>query len=45
MRWPSAPTSRRTRLLHYYEEQGLLAPGRTPNGYRGYPERLLNRIV
>ncbi|MBO2460019.1 MerR family transcriptional regulator [Actinomadura violacea] len=25
-----------TRLLRYYEEQGLLAAGRDPNGYRRY---------
>lgn len=34
--------SRRTgvgaRLLRYYEEQGLLAPERGPNGYREYGE-------
>ncbi|TDB97463.1 MerR family transcriptional regulator [Actinomadura sp. 7K534] len=34
--------SRRTgvspRLLRYYEEQGLLEPGRGPNGYRHYDE-------
>jgi DNA-binding transcriptional MerR regulator len=34
--------SRRTgvpaRLLRYYEEQGLLHPGRGDNGYRSYPE-------
>ncbi|SOD90311.1 MerR family transcriptional regulator [Streptomyces sp. Ag109_G2-15] len=27
-----------TRLLRYYEEQGLLHPGRADNGYRSYPE-------
>ncbi|MFJ8034298.1 MULTISPECIES: MerR family transcriptional regulator [unclassified Streptomyces] len=27
-----------TRLLRYYEEQGLLSPERTGNGYRSYPE-------
>ena len=26
------------RSLRYYEEQGLLAPGRTPSGYRVYVE-------
>lgn len=32
------------RLLRYYEEQGLLAPGRTANGYRDYPEPLVERV-
>ncbi|MFE1592131.1 MerR family transcriptional regulator [Nocardia sp. NPDC058705] len=27
-----------TRLLRYYEEQGLLHPHRDSNGYRSYPE-------
>ncbi|WP_410537380.1 MerR family transcriptional regulator [Streptomyces sp. KL2] len=27
-----------TRLLRYYEEQGLLTPERGPNGYREYGE-------
>ncbi|GAA1650370.1 MerR family transcriptional regulator [Georgenia ruanii] len=27
-----------TRLLRYYEEQGLLSPGRSANGYRTYDE-------
>lgn len=27
-----------TRLLRYYEEQGLLEAGRGPNGYRDYDE-------
>ncbi|MEU4322073.1 MerR family transcriptional regulator [Nocardia fluminea] len=27
-----------TRLLRYYEEQGLLRPHRDANGYRSYPE-------
>jgi DNA-binding transcriptional MerR regulator len=26
------------RLLRYYEEQGLIKPGRAPNGYREYGE-------
>jgi DNA-binding transcriptional MerR regulator len=26
------------RLLRYYEEQGLITPGRAPNGYREYGE-------
>ncbi|UGT57241.1 MerR family transcriptional regulator [Nocardia asteroides] len=28
-----------TRLLRYYEEQGLLRPRRDPNGYRSYSEK------
>jgi DNA-binding transcriptional MerR regulator len=27
-----------TRMLRYYEEQGLLRPDRAENGYRSYPE-------
>ncbi|MHA6669620.1 MerR family DNA-binding transcriptional regulator [Homoserinimonas sp. A447] len=27
-----------TRMLRYYEEQGLLTSERSPNGYREYPE-------
>lgn len=34
-----------TRLLRYYEEQGLLTPGRTTNGYREYAEPLVDRVV
>ena len=33
------------RLLRYYEEQGLLAPDRSPNGYRTYDERFVDRVV
>jgi DNA-binding transcriptional MerR regulator len=33
------------RLLRYYEEQGLIAPGRATNGYRSYDERLVDRVV
>jgi DNA-binding transcriptional MerR regulator len=36
-------TSRR--LLRYYEEQGLIAPDRQPNGYRDYDERLVDRVL
>jgi DNA-binding transcriptional MerR regulator len=36
-------TSRR--LLRYYEEQGLIAPDRAPNGYRDYDEALVDRVV
>jgi DNA-binding transcriptional MerR regulator len=34
-----------TRLLRYYEEQGLLAPDRAANGYRDYAESLVDRVV
>ena len=37
-----------TRLLRYYEEQGLLTPGRAENGYRAYAEgdvALVERIA
>jgi DNA-binding transcriptional MerR regulator len=40
--------SRRTgasrRLLRYYEEQGLIVPGRGTNGYREYDERYVDRV-
>jgi len=32
------------RLLRYYEEQGLLKPGRSANGYRDYDEALVERV-
>lgn len=32
------------RLLRYYEEQGLLTPGRAANGYRDYGEPLADRV-
>jgi DNA-binding transcriptional MerR regulator len=36
-------TSRR--LLRYYEEQGLISPARSENGYRSYDDRLVDRVV
>ncbi|MBX6385482.1 MAG: MerR family transcriptional regulator [Microbispora sp.] len=36
-------TSRR--LLRYYEEQGLLSPARSPNGYREYSEAMVDRVL
>ena len=33
------------RMLRYYEAQGLLQPGRHPNGYRDYSESDLNQVV
>jgi len=32
------------RLLRYYEEQGLLSPGRQENGYRDYDESTVARV-
>lgn len=41
--------SRRTgvseRSLRYYEEQGLLAAGRTPGGHREYAEWAVDRVI
>ncbi|WP_329396255.1 MerR family transcriptional regulator [Streptomyces melanogenes] len=33
------------RLLRYYEEQGLIAAERTPNGYREYDEFYVDRVM
>lgn len=33
------------RLLRYYEEQGLIVPDRSPNGYRDYDEDTVDRVV
>ncbi len=33
------------RLLRYYEEQGLIVPDRSPNGYRRYEESLVDRVL
>ncbi|MFE6053656.1 MerR family transcriptional regulator, partial [Kitasatospora sp. NPDC056446] len=33
------------RLLRYYEEQGLIAPERSANGYRDYDERCVDRVL
>ncbi|MGW3911397.1 MerR family transcriptional regulator [Streptomyces sp. NPDC005070] len=32
------------RLLRYYEEQGLIVPDRSANGYRDYDERNADRV-
>jgi DNA-binding transcriptional MerR regulator len=34
-----------TRLLRYYEEQGLLSPSRAANGYRFYDGKLVGRVT
>ncbi len=41
----SRRTNVSTRLLRYYEEQGLLTPARAANGYREYPEGLIDRVT
>ena len=33
-----------TRLLRYYEEQGLIAPSREFNGYRSYSDADISRV-
>lgn len=33
------------RLLRYYEEQGLLTPGRAANGYRDYDESVIEQVT
>jgi len=33
-----------TDTLRHYERKGLLAPGRSPNGYREYPSGALERV-
>lgn len=33
------------RSLRYYEQQDLLAPGRTPGGQRDYPEQAVDRVI
>lgn len=33
-----------TRMLRYYEEQGLITPSRLDNGYRAYDEYLVDRV-
>jgi DNA-binding transcriptional MerR regulator len=33
------------RLLRYYEEQGLIVPSRSPNGYRDYDDAYVDRVL
>ncbi|MDA0634231.1 MerR family transcriptional regulator [Nonomuraea sp. MCN248] len=33
------------RLLRYYEEQGLIHPARSANGYRDYDESQVDRVM
>ena len=32
------------RMLRYYEQQGLITPGRSDNGYRDYAESQVDRV-
>ncbi|WP_433528175.1 MerR family transcriptional regulator [Micromonospora sp. CA-263727] len=41
----SARTGASERMLRYYEEQGLLTPGRTNSGYRVYREADVDRVA
>ncbi|WP_042372432.1 MerR family transcriptional regulator [Streptacidiphilus neutrinimicus] len=41
----SQRTGASRRLLRYYEEQGLIVPTRSPNGYRDYDERYADRVL
>jgi DNA-binding transcriptional MerR regulator len=41
----SQRTGATRRLLRYYEDQGLIAPTRSGNGYREYDERHVDRVV
>lgn len=34
-----------TRMLRYYEEEGLITPRRLPNGYRDYDDYLVDRTL
>lgn len=34
-----------TRLVRYYEQQGLLSPDREANGYRSYGEEHVERVI
>ncbi|WP_350347966.1 MerR family transcriptional regulator [Agromyces sp. G08B096] len=40
----AARTGVSTRLLRYYEQQGLIASEREANGYRDYPESAIERV-
>ncbi|MEU5212453.1 MerR family transcriptional regulator [Streptomyces sp. NPDC020742] len=41
----SERTATPRRLLRYYEEQGLIAAERAPNGYREYDDRFVDRVL
>lgn len=41
----STMTGVATRMLRYYEEQGLITPRRLANGYRDYDDYLVDRVI
>lgn len=41
----SETTGVATRLLRYYEEQGLISADRAPNGYRDYDAAVVDRVT
>ncbi|MGW7276149.1 MerR family transcriptional regulator [Streptomyces sp. NPDC054864] len=41
----SERTNTSRRLLRYYEEQGLIVAERSPNGYREYDQRFVDRVL
>ncbi|MCX5208973.1 MerR family transcriptional regulator [Kitasatospora sp. NBC_00240] len=41
----SVRTDTSRRLLRYYEEQQLIVSARSPNGYREYDERFVDRVM
>ncbi|MEC3980934.1 MerR family transcriptional regulator [Amycolatopsis sp. H20-H5] len=41
----SERTATSRRLLRYYEEQGLINSARSPNGYRAYDAKLVDRVL
>ncbi|MFE5867307.1 MerR family transcriptional regulator [Streptomyces roseifaciens] len=41
----SERTGTSRRLLRYYEEQGMIVSQRSPNGYRHYDERFVDRVL
>ncbi|PSK92412.1 DNA-binding transcriptional MerR regulator [Haloactinopolyspora alba] len=41
----SRSTGVSVRSLRYYEEQGLLAPTRTPGGQRVFPDAAVDRVI
>ncbi|MET4429553.1 MULTISPECIES: MerR family transcriptional regulator [unclassified Mycolicibacterium] len=38
-------TATSARALRYYEDEGLIVPGRMANGYREYDDYLVDRVI